>query len=377
MIATKKYILMAGILCMPATFFAGPLGKKIGRYCKGAAVHLLNHRCANMTTISCPASQVRNQRKLFGYDLGIEYYQHAEDRFYRPRARAILYLHPWGVIALPNKKHMHMMKLDNVLPGDVITFNFPDGVMRGPLPSLYSSFGQLSDVLPAIYTLNYAYEVYGLHTIDVFGYSRGGAVAVNMVAVLHDKSTQYDAALAQLGITAGRRKELLAAIERGSIVLDCPLIDGNETLKNYAKPVQFIARTMTNYKSDGLQALQSARSLSGLKLHVLLHFQYNDTRIGNEHEAALYNAFAQHNPEHTYLLLADEGGHIHSYEALSRAVQVFYKKIGAAYDQQLLADYETSLKLERKKGAICVAMQPSVAQSEQVISSFHRSCEKK
>ncbi len=375
MIFSTRTLFFVAAMVGISTYAKTSLSKKISYFCKGAAVHVLNHTCPNIASHLCPLSEQQKQLKLFGYDLGIEYHTHSDNRVFKPEKRAIFYLHPWGVVGMPNKKHAHLLKLYDVLPGDIITFNFPDGVWRAPIPLWYSSLGQLSDVLPALYALSYAYDTFGLKAIDIFGYSRGGAVAVNMLAVLHNKTGTYDTALAEIGITATKRKQLIALIENGSVVLNCPLIDGNVTLKKYSRTVQFLARTFTNYKHDGLQALQSAQLLSDLKLRVLLHFQYNDTRVTNQKEAELYNAFAQCNPDATYLLLGNDGGHVHSHDALSKAIHIFYKQVGAAYDGQLVQAYEESTR--NNSGSVARLLQPVVEESKNLITSFHRSCRKK
>ncbi len=374
MIFFERIIFFAAAM-MVSTCAETSFSKKISYFCKGAAVHVLNHTCPNLATRLCPLSEKQKQLKLFGYDLGIEYHTHSDNRFFKPEKRAIFYLHPWGVVGMPNKNHAHLLKLYDVLPGDLITFNFPDGIWRAPIPAWYSSLGQLSDVLPALYALNYATDTFDLKAIDLFGYSRGGAVAVNMLAVLHDKSGTYDAALAEIGITSAKRKQLIALVENGSVVLNCPLIDGNVTLKKYSRTIQFLAHTFTNYKHDGLQALQSAQLLSDLKLQVLLHFQYNDTRVTNQKEAELYNAFAQCKLNTTYLLLGNDGGHVHSHDALSKAIHLFYKHVGGAYDTQQLQAYEEFTR--NNQGSIACLLQPSVEESKQIIASFHRSCRKK
>ena len=289
MIINRK-ILIAGIVFIPATFFAGPLGKRLSHMAHGALAHVFNHHYVPTHRFFCSDADRKKQYELFQYDLGIEYQVPADQTSSRVHRRAILYLHPWGVLALPNKRHAQLMRYYDVLPGDVITFNFPDGVWKGLVPIFNSSLGQLSDVLPAIYTLNYAVEKYKLEAVDLFGYSRGAAAAVNMLAVLNDKQGDYDKVLAQIGITSDHKTKILNVIKNGSVILNCPIIDANTTLNSYSKPMQFLARKLMSYKEDGLQALESAQLLSDLKLNVLLHFQHNDTRVTNLKESDLYRA---------------------------------------------------------------------------------------
>ncbi len=343
----------------------------------GSFKHMLHgvlsqwHDYASVFSYPCSGLEVKKQKKLFGYDLGIEYHIHNDERYYKPSKRAILYLHPWGIFALPNKRHAHVMKYYDVLPGDVVSFNFPDGIWAGPFPGLRSSLGQLSDVLPALYTLAYAVKTYRLEAIDLFGYSRGAAVAVNMVAVLNDKSTCYDSVLEGIGITQDVRKQLVRTIEKGSLVLNCPLIDAKATIDMSPRWIQFIARRWSQYKDDGLQAIDAVKNLSDLKLNVLIHFQHNDTRVKNIKEADLYNAFAAINPKRTYLVCGNDGGHIHTQDALSQTLHVFYKQIGASYNIDKIKLYE---KNHGEKGIIGVLLQPTIKESEALIAEFHDSC---
>ncbi len=373
MIVSKKALFIFMVSLVAASISAS-FSKKLAHVYNGTAVHVFNQTSPTISTYGCSALERKKQVQLFGYDLGIEYHDDTDTRFFRPESRAVLYLHPWGLLAMPNKRHSHLLKMYNVVPGDVITFNFPDGIWRWPFPSYRSSFGQLPDVLVALYTLNYVYDTAGIRVIDLFGYSRGGAVAVNMVAVLHDTSGKYNDELARIGISVERAKELLSAIERGSLVLDCPLIDATATLQNYSRPVQFLAYTFTKFEKDGLHALSSAQSLSELKLNVLLHFQHGDKMIGNQNEAALYSAFARLHPEGTYLLMGNDGGHVHPHDSLAMAIHAFYKQVGGAYDTQKIPEYQAHA---RTCDNVCGKLvQPSIHESEELIRSFHQACGK-
>lgn len=333
---------------------------------KGMAVHLFPHDNAQRDT--CSAELVEEQRRLFGYNLGIEY-QYGCDRHYAktPR-RAILYLHPWGLIGVPHKRSADLLKFYNVLPGDVIVFNFPDGGWRAPFPFVHTSFGQLSDVLPAIYTLAYAYDRYKLEAVDLFGYSRGGAVAINMIAVLNDKKGRYDKNLEYIGIDTEKRKQLLQLIQRGSLVLNCPLVDANATFSMYSDLIRTFFFRFTRYDAQGLQALQSTNELHDVPLKTLLHFQFNDQRVFNIKDIELYRIFKTHNPETTYLVLGNDGGHSHTQGALSRTIHTFYKIVGGAYDPTLV--YDETVQSEHN-GQL---LQPSLQNAAQVIQDFYRHC---
>lgn len=312
----------------------------------------------------CSVQEVTNQRKLFGYNLEIEYQHGCGHYYHKTPNRAILYLHPWGFIGLPHKRSSDLLRYYNVLPGDVITFNFPDAGWRLPFPFIYSSFGQISDVLPALYTLAYSYDHFDIHAIDIFGYSRGGAVAINMIAVLNDTEGTYDELLAYIGIDAAKRKKLLEIVQKGSLVLNCPLADTNATMQMYSPLIRKFFSKVTQYKVDGLQALQSVQKLKGLSLNVLLHFQFHDRRVFNIKDGDLYIAFKQHNPATTYLVLGNDGGHIHTQTSLANAIHTFYKQIGAAYDHHFVNEELAKYSL----------LAPTIDDAERVIQDFYGIC---
>ena len=362
---TNRIILFLSL--MPIILFSKMTFKERFTFLRrGAKTHLLLPE-KSIKRIGCSFEEINKQRRLFGYDLGIEYQYGCGHRYHKTQHRAILYLHPWGIFGIPHKGSADLLRYYHVLPGDVIVFNFPDGGWRNKFPLSYSSFGQLSDILPAIYVLYYAYENFGLEAVDLFGYSRGGAVAINMIAVLYDKTGQYDNQLAYIGIDVNKRMKLLEIIQRGSVVLNCPLADTNATFNMYSTRIKDFLYRITQYQTDGLQAIESAQLLKGLKLNVLIHYQYNDRRVFNIKDAEFYVIFKQLNPETTYLVLGNDGGHVHTQRALASTIHVFYKKIGGAYDPLWMQKkgIDTTIEL----------LQPDYNQAAKVIGDYYSLCE--
>jgi hypothetical protein len=345
-----------------------PLKERIAFLKKAASAHFLSPSKRYRWEVNSKEERER-QQTLFGYNLAIEYQYGCGHRYHKTAGRAILYLHPWGIIGLPNKRSADLLRDYNVLPGDIITFNFPDGNWRFPFPFLYTSFGQMPDVLPALYTLAYAHDHFGVQAVDVFGYSRGGAVAINMLAVLNDKTGKYDKALNYIGIDQNKRSKLLDLVQKGSLVLNCPLADTNATFSMYSHWVKSFFFSVTQYKVNGLQAIRSATNLDGLVLNVLLHFQFGDRRVFNLKDAELYQIFKLYNPDTTFLVLGDNGGHVHTQETLAQAIHIFYKKIGAAYDPQFVPR-----TMEANNPSL---LQPPIADADRIIQEFYNACARK
>ncbi len=311
------------------------------------------------------------QKNLFNYNLEIEHIVDANSAIQTNQNRPTLVLHGWG----DTKNIAKLLKgLCDVLPGNVITFNFHDrGVI---IPKIHhSSLGQLHDVLPALYTLKWARDRLNITEIDLFGYSRGAATVLNMIAVLNDKTGTYDKDLARLDIYAQERNSLLSMIQRGCITLNCPLSNANMTaafrFKEYAPNLLKAFARVGHYQIDGLQALQSAEKFDGLKLNILLHFQNNDTIVSNQNEAKLYNRLAKHNPKTTYVVLGDNGGHIHTHAALAHAVHTFRKQFGSSYDPEYDTQYQATESLLTDANKL---LQPG-KQAKHVIAQYYNKCQ--
>jgi len=292
----------------------------------------------------------REQSQLFHYRLQIEHITDTDPKIQTNHKRPTIYFHGWGDI----KNSAKLLKaFCDVLPGDIVTFHFRDrGVI---IPKIrFANLGQLPDVLSAIYTLKWTVEKLQPEAIDLFGYSRGGATVLNTIAVLNDTTGIFDAELARIGVSSIMRKQLLTLIQKGCHVLNCPLTDMNVTMNEFIKhkmgsfaqrKMPFLMKTfekLTHYKSTGLQGIASAQAFSGLTLNMLLHFQHHDTIVSNANDARLYEALYQHNPKSTFLVLGNDGGHIHSHGALAHTLHTFKKQFGGSYDPEYVLQYKAT-----------------------------------
>lgn len=317
----------------------------------------------------------KEQRDLFGYKLSIEHIKETNPKLQVVNNRPTLYLHGWRDFKNSAKV---LKKYFDVLPGDIVAFNFPDG---NGLISLWrkTNFGQMGDVLPAIYVLKWIKDNLNPSAIDLFGVSRGGAVAINMIAVLNDKTGLYDDDLAKIKVDNNERLALLDLVQKGSITLDCPLTDMNHVIKNkatklFTEDFLYKVAARSGYRKDGLQAIESATKLAGLKLNILIHFQHKDTIVFNFNEAEFYKRLAVHNPQTTYLVLGDDGGHIHWHGALAKSIHTFRKVCGASYDPSYDQKYQ-QLTLAHLMAPEGILLRPGNL-AEVCIEEFHNVCQK-
>lgn len=261
------------------------------------------------------------EEQLFGYPLDIEYLEENNKQVTVVDKHPTLFLHGWG----GSKRDATVLKYEyQTLPGTVIAFNFPDA--HGFLSIIAkTNFGQLNDVLAALYVLKQVKDTQSPNAVDLFGHSRGGAVAINMVHVLADTSCTYDEALKKIGITPIDRKELLQLILNGSITLDCPLIDANSALKKQVGS-GFKNWLVTNlvrfggYNPEGMQPINTIKTLYQLPLHIMYHGQIYDEVIGHEKEDEFCLLIAQLFPETSSFIRGSDGGHNHKHTTLARTI---------------------------------------------------------
>lgn len=316
------------------------------------------------------AEQKKQIRKLLHYNPHIEHIIDSSPTASINHKRPTIYYHGWG----DTKNSAKLIKAyGDVLPGDLITFHFRDrGVI---LPKLrHANLGQLPDVLSGLVVLKWAADTLNLDAIDLYGYSRGGATILNTLAVLNDKTGAYDTDLMRIGIDADERKKLLSIIQNGSIVLDAPLTDMNvsvnERLKNHGKNAVKALSKITQYQPYGLQGLTSAHQLDGLKLNILLHFQYKDRIVSNRNEAELYQALYEQNPKTTYIVLGNDGGHLHTHASLAHVIHTFRKMFGGSYDREYDAQYQAT---KSRKNVAANLLQPGKKVRE-VIDGYYGRC---
>lgn len=320
-----------------------------------------------------PSSEQKKQiHKLLHYNPHIEHIVDSRPTQFNNHKRPTIFYHGWG----DTKNSAKLMKAyGDVLPGDLITFHFRDrGVI---LPKLrHANLGQLPDVLSGLVVLKWAKDTMDLDTVDLYGYSRGGATILNTLAVLNDKTGAYDTDLMRIGIDTQERKKLLSIIQNGSIVLDAPLTDMNvsinEKLKNHSKTAVKALSRLTHYQPYGLQGLTSAHQLDGLKLNILLHFQYKDRIVSNKNEAELYQALYEHNPKTTYIVLGNDGGHLHTHASLAHVIHTFRKMFGGSYDRDYDAQYHAT---KSRKKIEAMLLQPGKKVRE-VIDGYYARCAK-
>ncbi len=189
--------------------------------------------------------------------------------------------------------------LSKVVPYHVIGFNFPDygdKIAEKAPDSL--CFGTLRELHPLINLMQKCVEK-GCERIHLYGFSAGGGAVVNALAVLNTDRFPP--------LTKEQRQNILTAVEKGTILLDCPL-KSLEEIAEIRKENPEIHLLHQRYVCNQLVPIDSLACLSPLKLTVLIHFQKPDATLSNRDDTLYVDRLTTSNSAGRTLYIAGEEG---------------------------------------------------------------------
>ena len=283
--------------------------------------------------------------KSFGYNPAIRVYP--SDSIVENPQEVTLYAHGYGEY---QQAVLPFFQLNShLLPGTVVSFNFPDVVDHSFMPNLTkSNVAQTGDIKALSLMLKLLDEC-GVEAIHLFGTSRGGGTVMNTLGRLctYEKHAAF---FAELEISQDQAEQILTRIHNGTIILNCAFIDSRASAYYWFKEWSnwvletFVYQWVAHRLSED-QAIISAEVIREKNFTLLVHFEHNDTVVGNSKDAEFYTMLAGTN---TYLVLGNDGGHLHNGKTLSNAIQAFRRKHGGTYynDPQLLEAGEQLLAQE-------------------------------
>lgn len=196
---------------------------------------------------------------------------------------------------------------------NVISFDFPDArnIEKG------SAHGSIHELLPAIYVVKQCLEAGNLQSINLYGFSAGGGALINMLAVLnrHD----YDQELAQIGVHEREKQRILQAVQKGYLILDCPLKSIEEIIAQRGNTEQMRAFAEM-YAANRLRPIDSLKDLNGLSLTVIINFQNPDEAVRNRDDALYIERMrAVNSLGKTIVVISRDEGHVSYHPALWEA----------------------------------------------------------
>lgn len=194
-----------------------------------------------------------------------------------------------------------------VLPGHLIGFNFPDHDITSRSDHHKSVYGTIDEILPLLYLIKYYACDLKVPVINLYGFSAGGGAVVNALAIMNQYA--YKERLWHVaGISRGLIAHMLAALERGFIVLDCPLKSFNEiiALRGRSSALEIMA---SRYAQNNMNPIDAVRLLWKMNLNIFLHFQKPDEILGNRDDALFISRLKYANKGTTSIIISSDGGH--------------------------------------------------------------------
>ena len=193
-----------------------------------------------------------------------------------------------------------------VIPDHLLGFNFPD---YGIIPSFdhnKTTFGSIDEILPLLFVLKLCVIDAGQDIINLYGFSAGGGAIINALALLN--RSQYAEKLTKIGITDNYKKKIIAAVEKGLIILDCPLKSMEEIIDLRGKDLMLEIMSEC-YKKNDMRPIDAIDGLLGLKLNIILHFQDPDDILSNRDDTLFSNKLTTVNKGNTCVVIGKDGGH--------------------------------------------------------------------
>ena len=191
------------------------------------------------------------------------------------RARTVICMHGYG----GNYRIAEKIKIYEVTQATLVSFNFPDYDLDSkPYDPEKASFGTMDELLPAFYVLKKYVIDEGLEAVDLYGYSAGGGVLINLLACLNTE--RYNSALEGIGIGLQEKEKLLQAVQKGVILLDVPLKSIEEIIDGRGSTAE-LEILAEHYRTHQLRPIDALEALTGLSLDVILYIQEPDSIVFN------------------------------------------------------------------------------------------------
>lgn len=258
-------------------------------------------------TISINAAELRTKVQQlsnpFNYDLGVRIISAKKET-----AGTTICCHGYG----HSNAIIDVVHSFGVMPDHLVSFNFPDyDCVAKRYDPTKSSFGSIDEIRPLLYVLKKCVIDAGLESVNLYGFSAGGGAVVNALAVLNQNT--YDEQLKALSITGEAKQKIISALQKGLIILDCPLKSIDEVMALRGKDQEFMILS-ERYIKNNMRPIDTIQKLAGMNLTILLHFQTPDEILGNRDDKLFADRLATANKGKTTVIYGKDGGH-NSYHA--------------------------------------------------------------
>lgn len=194
-----------------------------------------------------------------------------------------------------------------VIPDHLVSFNFPDyNCVAKRYDPKKSTFGSIDELLPLLYILKKCVIDAGWQAVNLYGFSAGGGAVVNVLAVLNQNT--YEEQLKTIGISNAAKKQIIDAVQKGLIILDCPLKSFDEIIALRGKDPELDILGQ-RYIKNNMRPIDAVQKLQGMQLTILLHFQNPDEILSNRDDKLFADRLTAANAGKTTIIYGNDGGH--------------------------------------------------------------------
>lgn len=167
----------------------------------------------------------------------------------------------------------------NAFSGSLIGFNFPDFNINETVDHNKSAYGTPQEILPLLYLLKRCVCDLKIRKVNLYGFSAGGGAIINTLVAL--TTTKYDLYLKPYEISSEDKIEILNALAKGSIILECPLKSVREIIA--LRGANKILTTLEeHYAKNNMEPIDALKDLKKIDLNIFLNFVEKDEVIGNK-----------------------------------------------------------------------------------------------
>jgi hypothetical protein len=251
-------------------------------------------------------------RHPFDYDLAINIVSSNQQD-----APVMICCHGYG----HNNEIAEVVAAHLTVPYHLVSFNFPDHDITNASDHTKSTFGSIDELLPLLYVMKRCIVDCKLSKIGLYGFSAGGGAIINALAVLQQGTYKQD--LQTIGITEVDSNTILKALERGIIILECPLKSIEEIIAARGPSRQFTILAQ-RYANNHMRPIDIVSLLDGIKTTIFLHFENPDDILGNKDDHLFADRLITANKGTTIVTIGYEGGHNNSHKELWKKLYDYF-----------------------------------------------------
>lgn len=210
----------------------------------------------------------------------------------------------------------------NIFSGHIISFNFPDYNITSEVDHNNSAYGTSREIIPLIYILKQCICDLKIKRVNLYGFSAGGGAIINLLSDL--TSTKHDTDLKSFAISSENKKEILSALQKSFIILDCPLKSVREIIA-FREASKELVIMEKHYSENNMEPINVLDKLTGINLTIFLNFENPDEILSNHDDKLFIDKLENANQGKTIISISSNEGHCGYHTELWKNIKKWIK----------------------------------------------------